>query len=520
MADETISPTLPIPAARGRAGASLQILTSAAASAFVGLLAVCVLGRISYPFDLEVMEGGMADHVDRVRAGGLIYARPGLEFTSFLYAPLYYYVSAAAAALTGDSLIALRTVSVVCTGATMTVLGLLVRRLGGSCHAATLAAGLYAASYQRVLAFHDIARVDPLFVLLVLTTILLVHRRPMGVGRAVLAGCLAAAAVHTKQLAVVALAPLGLWALILGGRSGRIFCAVTVAATSVVAGILEWVHDGWYSYYLLEVPSGHRLVDRVWETFWTEDVLPVWGIALVLASVGLIPWALARRARAREVLFAVAVLLGVVCAAYLGRLHEGGEPNTIMPMVAGVAVLAALALAGIRALADERGRAARVVAAAAEIAVLVQFGRLAYDPAELIPGRVDRVVAARTIQDLEDLDRPVFVLTESRVFAVMGRTPHAHSVAMFDVIKGTENPNDSSSSRLPRVSGEFKSEFGAAIDERRYAAIVYPFFKFLDNGKSYRLTNVVYSPTFLGGTGLPTMTGRLQRPLFIYVPRP
>lgn len=520
MTDTRFQTTPPMPAAQGRPGAFFEFVVTATAGAFLVLFAVCVVGRFTFPFDLEVMEGGMADHVDRLRAGGKLYVRPGLDFTPFLYAPLYYYLSAGLTALTGDALLALRALSVACTTGTLVLVGLFVRRLGGSLRVSLLAAGLYIAAFERVLAFHDIARVDPLFVLLVLATVYTVWRRPMAWGRAVCAGVMAALAVHTKQLAVVALAPLGLWAFVLGGKGGRIFCGATVVCTLGLAAFLEWMHDGWYSYYLLEVPGGHRFVEAMWTGFWTGDILPVYGPMVLLSLIGVFLWARVRGLAARDVLFAVAVLVGVIGASYLGRLHEGGEPNTIMPLCLGAALFCALGVGAVRTLAARGGEGVRWGQGVAECLVLLQFGILAYDPGELIPSRVDRIIASRTVQDLEELEEPLFVLTESRVFAAMGRPAHAHSVAMFDVIKGTKNPHDVPTGRLLTVPREFELEFAAALDEKRYASVVYPFYSFLDNNKSYRLANVVYSPTFLGGTGMPTMVGRLQRPLFVFVARP
>ena len=53
------------------------------------LLARTVYGRISHPFDLEWMEGGMLLHASRVANGQAIYVPPSIDFIPFIYPPMY-----------------------------------------------------------------------------------------------------------------------------------------------------------------------------------------------------------------------------------------------------------------------------------------------------------------------------------------------------------------------------------------------------------------------------------------------
>ena len=68
------------------------------------LFLTVVLLRIRYPYELEWIEGGILQHVQRVVAGKPLYVPPTLEWTPLIYGPLYYYVSAAAVRAMGEAL--------------------------------------------------------------------------------------------------------------------------------------------------------------------------------------------------------------------------------------------------------------------------------------------------------------------------------------------------------------------------------------------------------------------------------
>ena len=52
------------------------------------VLARVLLLRLSYPLDLEWMEGGILTHALRLGRGLPLYAEPSVDFVSFLYTPL------------------------------------------------------------------------------------------------------------------------------------------------------------------------------------------------------------------------------------------------------------------------------------------------------------------------------------------------------------------------------------------------------------------------------------------------
>lgn len=50
--------------------------------------------RLSYPFDIEWMEGGVITHAKRLLDGQPLYAKPSADFIAYIYQPLFYVLLA------------------------------------------------------------------------------------------------------------------------------------------------------------------------------------------------------------------------------------------------------------------------------------------------------------------------------------------------------------------------------------------------------------------------------------------
>ncbi len=120
-------------------------------------LGVAVL-RLSYPFELEWLEGGCLDHVGRVLDGKKLYGPPSLEFVPFIYTPLYYYVAALVAGIVGFGFLPLRLVSFAASLGCLGCIYLVVRRETLDRFPAVLAACLFAATYRASGGWLDLAR--------------------------------------------------------------------------------------------------------------------------------------------------------------------------------------------------------------------------------------------------------------------------------------------------------------------------------------------------------------------------
>ncbi len=287
---------------------------------YLGAYLVVALARLNYPYDLEWMEGGTLEHVARVLGGRPLYVAPSLEFTPYIYAPLYYYVAAPSAYLFGLRLLPLRLVSFAASLGVFALIAALVHGRTRSRLGALVGAGLFAALFDRAGAFFDLARVDSLalfFALLGVWLLLASERQDVA------AGLLLAAACFTKQSMLLMAGPVVLaraWSLRGPGRLRCVAVFVGVAAGGTL--LLHLRTHGWSTYYLFTLPASHLWVSGAWFRYWRDDLfkaVPVAMLALVLVI-----------ARARGVRAArpveLAAVLGSLVEAWSARVHSGPGP--------------------------------------------------------------------------------------------------------------------------------------------------------------------------------------------------
>src|SRR3984885_6571972 len=143
--------------------------TSCVFSVFFVLLFLSVaLRRLHYPFELDRLESGMMSSVWRIIHGRPLYSAPSMGGVPFLYAPAFFYLSAALSRVTGLEYSTLRLVSILATLGSFTAVYAFVYRETRRYTAALLSVGLFACLYDFCLGWYDVGRVDSLSVFLFL----------------------------------------------------------------------------------------------------------------------------------------------------------------------------------------------------------------------------------------------------------------------------------------------------------------------------------------------------------------
>ena len=194
------------------------------------------LHRIGYPFELEWLEGGAVSIVQRANAGHALYVQPSLHYVPWPYPPLYFWVSAGVAQVTGVGFLALRLVSFTASLGAFAVIFTVVRSGSRDRVAGLVAVGLFAATFRFTGAWLDIGRVDSLFLLLFLIAVL-VARRARTWRSGVTVGALVFLAFFTKQTALVAAVPMLAWLLVRRPRLGA--TALGTSAVLIVGSTLS-----------------------------------------------------------------------------------------------------------------------------------------------------------------------------------------------------------------------------------------------------------------------------------------
>ncbi|MEW6743404.1 MAG: glycosyltransferase family 39 protein [Planctomycetota bacterium] len=522
---------------------------------FVALFLVIAVLRISYPFELEWMEGGTVDHVRRILDGKPLYVPPSLDFVPYLYTPLYFYVSAAVAKVTGIGFFPLRLVSLTAALGSVVLIAVFIRRHSRSSVAAIAGAGLFAATYALSGSWLDIARVDSLFLVFLLAAVYLVARRGSH-ATYLLAGLMLALSFLCKQSALVLLAPLALYLLAVDWKRALYFVASAGGLIIASSLALNHLHQGWYRYYVLDVPRSHNTIRRMYVDFWTEDLLrnlPL--VCLVAAGFFLVRRSrtqvrssshAARRPRReppavrsalspegpggpaqvgsmtassvqnpeksrRESLvrgerprmsrpFLALLGVGMLGCSWLGRLHAGGGFNVLLPAYAFLAIAFGCALAVFQERLGPKLRAGLYA-----IGVL-QFLLLIYDPAAQVPKESDRLAGHEFIDKMARLEGEIYVPSHGYLPLLAGKRPLAHEAAIADLV------NHGGGEPARRLADEFLR----AVRSHRFAAIIMddtgiPWFEkfYVTSGRIFDNDSVFFP-----------VTGRHSRPELLLTPVP
>lgn len=425
-------------------GEGLKLLKSAvmilAALSILAYLVVAIR-RLSYPFELEWMEGAMVNHVQRVLAGQPLYLPPTIEFIPFIYTPFYFYLSAIVSRIVGEGFLALRLVSFASSLGSLILIALIVRRETGQARSGFLAAAFFAATYQLSGAWFDIARVDSLFLVLTLAGIWFLRGRPTE-WRDILAALCFSLAFFTKQAALGIALFMGVYTLL--SRTGR-QRYVFVLATAVLIGVPGWIlntlSDGWFSYYVFNLPSQHDPVVIMIFRYWTADILrPLAYLSLLAIMAVLRPFL---TDNARNGWFYLFLLAGTVGVGFVGRVHPNGYLNVLIPVYAGISIAAAVGLATLEKGLDRLngssmpdsswGVVGQIVLHAA---IVFQFILLLYNPLALLPTAADRAAAEKLQDQIGNVAGQVYLPFHGYLAEMEGKQSFAHAMAISDVFSG------------------------------------------------------------------------------------
>jgi dolichyl-phosphate-mannose-protein mannosyltransferase len=492
------------------AGAALRATILGLCGIVAGVYLLTSFASVGYPYLLEWMEGGTAEGIHRILTGHPLYVRPTLDYTPYIYPPLYFWLSGGAAALIGDELLAARAVSFV---STLLAAGLLY---AGSSRIATaldagggrqhfygiVAAALYLGCYELSGRWYNLARVDSLYIALLLLGFWLTRDDP-GWFRSAAAGLVCALAFLTKQTAVVAIGPLLLSLLLVDLR--RHLPAVIVFA--VVGGgsmlLLDALSGGWSTYYLYDLPRAHRL-DILGGTkdFVLHDTVGQIAIATVGAGAALLM--LPRRLPWREWLPIWSLAVGMIASSWLARIHTGGYHNVSMPLFATIALLSPLGLLSVVSSPAYRKRwgALALAIAAVQVAVLV------HNPWHKIPTEEDAAKMRVLLAWLKETPGDVLMFDMAFVQRSTGKSPYVLEMAARDVLRA----------RGGRVRQGFSRALQEALDQKRFSALV------LTEGMSYRSLEPALSRNYVpAGRILPQGSRHVIQggvPNLIYRPAP
>jgi hypothetical protein len=463
--------------------------------------------RLRYPFDLEWIEGGMINQVQRLLHGQSMYVAPSINFVPFLYPPVYFYFSAAAALLFGGGPFPLRLVSFLASLVSFTTIFLIVRAETKNWWAAILSAGLFAATFRVTGAWLDIARVDSLFLALWLLFIYFVRGRK-STQYAVLAGLLAALAYLTKQTALIACIPILAYLFWCNWKYALVCLAAAALTIGITTLVMNYASAGWYGYYVFGLLSQQtEWLPQEFITFWKDDLLIHLPMVVLCAA-----FFLAGRPKQDRVsiLQWLSILMGALAGSFITRVKIGGYANVLLPAYAVLSILFGLGLAGLLKLirqvpADYQGRLEVMI----YTACLIQMVILLYNPFAQIPTMADLDAGNTLVKMLSKVQGPVFLPDHSYLPVLAGKNTYANNSAIWDVLRGDQQTNG---------KALLGANISAAIQKQSFDEIIVDGDLDLDwccNGIDLYYTRV--GEVFQNQSVFYTVTGDKKRPTYIYV---
>ena len=449
----------------------------------------------------------MLDHIQRLRSGEALYSAPSLEFAAFPYTPAFHALAVPAVALFGEGFLGPRLLSVLATLGVMVSLSRIAMRFAakhaepteGAAHERTaglFAAGLFAAGYGFTGAWYDIARVDSLAACCALAGLALAlgrgSRRAL-VGAAV---CGVLACLTKQTYLALALATGCVVARQHGLRSAALYASVFVLLLTGAVVTLDRASDGWFLFTTFELLRGAPQHEPLVAGFWRECALAL-GLAWFTAGL-----AIARGRMAVPDSGWWTVVGACFAAGWLGRAHEGGFENNLIPPLLATSLLFGPAAARLLS----RPSPAMWLAPTAALLALT------YDPRALIPTPEDRAAGEALVTRIAELEPPVLLPDHGyllrRAFGPTAR-PGIHGMAINDLLK-------SRSADEARALVEALTE---ALQSRRYNAVI------LDErwdddlpalAEHYHPPSALWAPD---DTAFVPVTGASKRPTWLYLRR-
>lgn len=400
---------------------AVAVLAAAHGVVFIYLCA----RRLTYPYDLEWMEGGMLAHALRIGQGKPIYLPPSLDFVPFLYTPLYPALLALLGRVVGLGYVLGRVLSLASLVAALALGYRAARHAGADPVTAAAAMAALLAGFPFCGAWYDLVRNDELFLALAMAGLYVAVTRPTARG-AVLAAALLSASYFAKQTGL-GLMVAGLCVVALG--NWRVAWVYALAAALLWVGgvaLLDWRAQGWFWTWVYRAHARHPFYARraLLETPWTliKQAPAVWAAGLVALAVA----ALRRRLSRLHVQWALAAAagVGVACLGFGTQwaFYNAYIPGLYFPLVALAVLAGAGAVAGPGALRPWP----------ITLALGVQLATHFYDPRPFCPTPADRAAGAALIARIAATPGDVLVSSHPWYPVLAGKPAFLHRMGMMD----------------------------------------------------------------------------------------
>ena len=475
------------------------------ASFYIIVYLVIALTRLSYPFELECMEGGSVVHVQRLLEGQSLYVTPSLSFIPFIYPPLYYHVSSLFAHITGNGFLPLRLVSLLSSLGCFAFIFMIVHRRTSSFYASFIASCLFAATFHISGSWFDLARVDSLFLFLLLAGIY-TFDSPRVLTRSIVSPMLLFLSFFTKQPALMVGVCLSAAVLFTHKRSERFWFPLSFILLMVGSFVvMNTLTAGWYEYYVFDLPTQHDIVNSRLVGFWTNDIAQYLAIALCVCVIPFLKIDVATNSKSDRIIKDASILGSLFIASYLSRIHFGGYDNVLMPVYAGIAIYFGIGLASSLKATRWDGKIKTVMI----LAIALQFAILFYSPEQQIPSPADMEQGKKLQQLISIFKGEVYLSDHPWYSRNLNKPSQAPDIAVTDILRAF------GSGKWKQV---LEQDMATAVAEKRYEAFIVDFKEFALRVPDFE-THYELVASNICGSAFHPVTGWDRRPTYLYVRR-
>lgn len=469
----------------------LALLTS---SLFIVFFLITSLPRIFYPYDLDFIEDSMLMQSIRIADGQPVFVAPNAEFMPHVYMPLYSFIGGMLIKVMGASFLPLRLLSLSATLVTAILIFLIAQRetqekwIGFAC------AALFLGGYRLTGFWYELARVDSLFVMLLMIG-MMIGLRARSVPRLLAAAAVMTLAFFTKQTAVVFASALTLY-LFFNIRWRVLWFVIPFGAlVGVTILILNAMTDGWFWYHTFTIAGGDPVESgRVINYVFVDVLWGMGGLSLMLIV------SLFRRDVARNVSWLVAIVAAFIVSG-VGRSSVGGNVNNLMLVYAFLCLSPMVVFVGAHCRAPLRdGFIASLI--------ILQFVLGAYNPLRYIPTPTMRESGDRLVKRIAETKGEVLVMMHPYYAMLAGKQPSAQIATLWYGRAGGTTP-------LP-------DDFVKRIQNHHYSMIISDesFFE-IEDAELQSLLSANYVKTMMidESESPPAPVGMLVQPKVIYIPK-
>ena len=462
---------------------------------FIAAFLVTSLMRIWFPYLLTWMEGPAVDHICRILEGRSLYGPPSIEFTPFLYPPLFYYISALFMKLLGIGLLIPRLISLFSTIIVFVLIWRLVKWETGSGFYGLVGAGFFAGINPLVHSYLDQSRIDALFIMLLLLGFYILrtgaHKHSLYLSAAVFF-----LALFTKQQALPVVILIAVVLLCENFKKCLKF-SLTFASLSLAAFVFfQLKSSGWFFFYVFKLPKAHVMRSELAGLIF-KDLLS--NVPVLLFLVPFLFFGFSKEKKKHRSFLSkyrlyLAFFVGTFVTSWMSRAHWGGAENVLLPVLLSLSLLGALSLFHLeRDLIPKISRTSFHAALVLALPIVVQFSLLLYNPSQFIPKEGHYLQNEKLIKKIGSFDGDVLIPELGYIPTLAGKKSHSHKTAIFDIVGRTQAPG------LKPIQEAVQQNYTQAIREKAFSAIIVrkdPFYVNKMNGFYIKVDQIIgeYSP--------------------------